>query len=319
MKKHFWLILNYTSQSLASFGVVLKNSCLIKYKYGRHAVDFFLFLFDVKNILFQYREVFGHLPTFLFKKTFNERIQYSKIFSRNQNNCIYVDKILVRNFVEKRIGSYVLNEIFWSGKDLSEIDPLTLPEKFVIKSNNSSGKNIFVKNVKNIDWYEVLNTTRQWLKQDYSLLYSEWQYRWVKPMLLIENLLEDCSGNVPIDYKFFCFDGRVGMVQVDVNRFVNHTRVLFDREFNRLPATYVYEMYTDELKKPTCYDEMLKIAEDLSRGESFLRVDLYDYSGRPVFGEITLHPEAGLGKFNPPVLDKKLGDMWVDPSRSLFF
>ena len=105
------------------------------------------------------------------------------------------------------------------------------------------------------------------------------------------------------DYKFFCFHGRVELVQVDADRFLNHTRAIMDRHFERLPVTFQYPPITLRTQKPQCFEQMIRVAELLAAGEKFIRVDLYDL-GRPIFGELTLHPESGLGKFDPPEWDR---------------
>jgi TupA-like ATPgrasp len=87
---------------------------------------------------------------------------------------------------------------------------------------------------------------------------------------------------VPLDYKFLCFNGRVEMIQIDVDRFSDHhTQLLFDRDFRPLPVKFNCPQYQGELTRPASYERMLNIAERLAAGEKFLRVDLYDL-GRPV-------------------------------------
>lgn len=61
---------------------------------------------------------------------------------------------------------------------------------------------------------------------------------------------------------------------------------------------------------PNNLDEMIAIAEKLSRGLKFLRVDLYNVNGRIYFGELTFYPAGGLGEFTPKEWDYILGS-WV--------
>jgi len=98
----------------------------------------------------------------------------------------------------------------------------------------------------------------------------------------------------------------VELLQVDFDRFTAHTRLLYDRNFNLLSVGFLYPRRHGSIKRPSCYAEMLCIAETLAADEPFLRVDLYEI-GRPMFGELTLRPEAGLGKFAPPEWDLRLG------------
>ena len=69
-----------------------------------------------------------------------------------------------------------------------------------------------------------------------------------------------------------------------------------------------YPPYEGEVAAPPHFMEMRRIAEALAGDEVFLRVDLYNV-GRPVFGELTLHPDAGQMAFNPAVWDARFGSL----------
>ncbi len=278
---------------------------------GRWVVDALLWPSDIRLIRNQYRDEFGRFPRLLFPRTFNEKIQRTKAFARCPRYTRYADKIAVRDMVKKRVGPHILNELLWYGNDLDEAERNALPHAFVIKANNGSGCNLIVRDAGSTDWERLRATTAEWLKfnRRYDRHSAEWQYRWIEPRLLIEPLLPGPGGAVPLDYKFMCFHGRAEIIQVDVDRFTHHTRALFDRSFNRLPVGLKFPRYEGVLPKPDSFNEMMEIAEALSNGESFMRVDLYD-CGRPVFGELTLAPGSGLEHFDPPEWDLRLGQLW---------
>jgi hypothetical protein len=276
---------------------------------GRRIVDALLLPSDIQTIRKQYLKQFGVTPRLIFSKTFNEKLQRSKLFHRPPRYIQYADKIHVRDFVRKQVGPEILNELIWSGVDLMAARSIRLPHQFIIKANNGSGTNIIVEDLATFDWGKACEQTRRWLKHCYADRFGEWQYRWITPRLLIEPLLKGPDGKLPLDYKFFCFHGKVEFIQVDVDRFTKHTRNMFDRDFNRLPVALKFPPYPGEVSKPTCLEDMIQIAEILSNREPFIRVDLYD-CGRPVFGELTLHPEAGLGHFTPPEWDLRFGARW---------
>lgn len=291
-------------------GIRLKRGHLAKHRLGQWLIDLLLFPSDVRKTRNGYRGIFGRPPHLLRDcRTFNEKIQRAKLFRRCRRYVRWADKLAVRDYVAQRVGSGVLNELLWDGTDLREARWGHLPNQFVIKANHNSGGSIIVKDAVSFDWNEAYAKSRGWLNQDYSLQHAEWQYRWIEPRLLIEAFIAGLDGDIPLDFKFFCFSGRVELVQVDVDRFTNHTRALLDRDFNRLPIGLLYPRYEGALEKPECFSEMLKIAETLSVEEPFLRVDLYD-AGRPVFGELTLHPGAGIEPFDPPKWDECLGTHW---------
>lgn len=273
---------------------------------GRHLVDLVLWPSDCSKVRWEFFKVFRRSPRLLAPRTFNEYLQASKLFRRRPSYVRFADKIAVREYVAARIGPQYLTRLYWTGTDLTAAAGLSLPPRFVVKANQGSGTNLIVTNAARFDWAEAARQAAGWLRHDHSVYFAEWQYRWVPPALLIEEFLEGPGGSVPLDYKFFCFRGRVQFVQVDFGRFGRHTRSLYDREFRLLPVGLHYPRHPDAADPPANFALMRRLAEQLSAGEPFLRVDLYDV-GRPVFGELTLHPGAGLERFDPPEWDLAVG------------
>jgi hypothetical protein len=279
-----------------------------RYLIGRMIVDFLLWPSDFLIVRRTYASVFGRPPKLLFPKTFNEKLQRDKLFRRRSRHTIFADKIAVRDYVKHMVGSHVLTKLYWTGTDLRTASHGILPKKFVIKANHSSGTNLIVNNRDTFNWKQAYEQTSHWLKHDLSEMAAEWQYRWIEPRLLIEEFLESEDGMSPPDYKFFCFRGRVEMVQIDFDRFLNHTRTFVGRNFELLQFGLLYARYPAALVPPSNFSTMIGMAESLAGRESFIRVDLYDV-GRPIFGELTLSPEAGYGRFHPPEYDLILGKL----------
>jgi hypothetical protein len=275
----------------------------------RAFVDLILLPTDVYKILYSYRNRFGRFPNLISPKGFNESLQRSKLANRSRLHTIWADKLLVRDYVRKVIGDQYLTKLFWSGDSLSEADTSRLPDRFVVKANQGSGTNLIVHNKTAVNWAEVEKLTQSWLLNDHSVHFSEWQYRWIPPQLLIEELLGDEVGEIPLDYKFFVFRGKVKLLQIDFDRFTAHRRNLYDRDFRLLPLQFEYPNYLGDVLIPKCFSHMVELAERLGSGHSFIRVDFYEFKDQPIFGEITLHPEAGLGRFHPEDWDQKLG-LW---------
>lgn len=289
-------------------GLKARRSGLQRTQMGRAIVDSILLPGDIRRILFGYRATFGVFPNLVTPTTFNEWLQRFKLFSRKSKYTAWADKLLVRDYVAEKAGSQYLTTLYWSGDDLKTVDRDTLPQSFVIKANHGSGTTIVVRNKDDLDWDEARRTTDRWLSADYSIEAAEWQYRWILPRLLIEELLPGEEGRLPIDYKFYVFGGRVKLLEIHFDRFSNHTMVFFDRDFRKLAdqVSDSFPRYEGTVKKPDCFEEMVALAETLGDGERFVRVDLYDV-GKPVFGELTFTPDAGLGFFDPPDIDQLLG------------
>jgi hypothetical protein len=289
------------------FGLKARRSGLQRTSIGRAIVDSILLPSDIWKIFFGYKARFGAFPNIVAPTTFNECLQQFKLLSRRSKYTKWADKLLVRDYVTEKVGSKYLTNLLWSGNDLRTIDRKVLPQSFIVKANHGSGAVIIVNNKDTFDWDAAYQTTDRWLETDLSIEAAEWQYRWVPPRLLIEELLTGKNGQLPIDYKFFVFGGRVRLLEMHFDRFSNHTLVLVDRTFKRLdvPVSDIYPRFEGGLEKPDCFEEMIAVAEALSVGERFVRVDLYDI-GRPVFGELTFTPDAGLGN-DSPEFDRLLG------------
>ena len=303
----FKLILRKALNQSECLGSRLKRSGLRKHRLGRTFVDFVLLPSDIGRVLQCYRAEFGTYPNIISPRDFNEYLQQTKLLNRKRFYSQWADKFLARDYVAERIGRQYLNELIWRGDDLRTVDREKLPQSFIIKANNGWDANIIVHDKDSFDWQAAYRTSAQWLEGDHSALYGEWQYRWIPPQLIIERLLVGDDGGSPTDYKFFVFHGKVEFVQVDFGRFSNHTRNLYDRNFGKLDVVHDHPNLDGPVSKPSCFDEMIRLAEMLANNERFVRVDFYDDNGRPIFGELTLHPHAGLFHFEPPSFNDVLG------------
>ena len=271
-------------------------------------VDLLRWPSDFLTVRRTYASVFGRAPKLLFAKTFNEKRQRDKLFGRRSRQTIFADKIAVRDYVKERFGPDVLSKLYWTGTDLRTVPHGILPKKFVIKPNHSSKAILIVTDRDAFNWKQAYEQTSHWLQQDHSEMSAEWEYRWIEPRLLIEEFLEGEDGMSPPDYKFHCFRGRVEIVEIHFDRFLNHTRAFVGRNFEGLQLRHRDAPYRDALVPPANFSAMTEMAETLAGRESFIRVDLYDV-GRPIFGELTLHPAAGLWRLNPPEYDVILGKL----------
>jgi hypothetical protein len=175
-----------------------KRSPIAKWSLGRDLIDLILFPSDLIRILYGYRSRFGSYPNLINPPSFNEYLQQSKLIRRKSLYTQCADKLLVRSYVESKIGASYLTPLLWSGTDLREVDRESLPSSFIIKTNHASGTNIIVRNKEDLDWDSAYQKTAKWLATDYSLMCAEWQYRWIEPRVMIEKLLVGSNGDPPI-------------------------------------------------------------------------------------------------------------------------
>jgi len=270
-------------------------------------------------------------------RSFNEKLSEKMYYDRSAQLTLAADKLLVREYVESRIGSEFLTKIYFVGSTANEVPWDSLPSSFVIKVNHASGGIILVCGcglnhdvlpfsiVGNV-WprflisreeshnYRSLNRIlNHWLRNSFYRTpnkLAEHAYKNIVPKVFVEEFLSIGNGSVPSDYKFFCFHGKCKIVQVDSERFKKHTRDMFDLDWNLLPFTFTYPNSASIPTRPENFEEMVQIAESLSEGFDFIRVDLYNLDGRIVFGELTNYPEGSLGKFSPKEWDQTLGSYW---------
>lgn len=247
--------------------------------------------------------------------TFNQKLQWLKLYDRNAEYTRFADKYAVRSYVAERIGETFLNDVYFIGKSASDIPWNNLPTSFVIKCTHGSGFNIIVTNVDGFDKAHSVATLNKWLKTDYSRYGREWVYGKIVPRIMVEKFLQDQNGKVPQDYKVFCFKGDPRYIQVDVDRFGDHTRAYYDAEWRRQPFTILYQQFAGDVPRPPQLSVMLDAARKLAADIPFVRVDFYSLP-EIKFGEMTFFPEAGHGRFVPEEWDRRLGEELTLPPPS---
>lgn len=242
-------------------------------------------------------------------KTFSEKIQWMKLHWRDSRCTLCADKYMVRDYVSQRVGADVLTSLHGVYERVSQINLDLLPTAFVLKTTHGSGQNIICNGKGTVIWAEAFKDLDLSMRCNFYYLGCEWAYKNIVPRLICEEFLEE-NGQSPADYKFFCFDGVPRIVQVDVDRFSNHTRNMYDMDWNLLDFGLLYPKCGREIPRPSRLDRMAEIAQRLSEGFPFVRVDLYHLPGRIVFGEMTFYPENGMERFTPEEYDRVLGD-WL--------
>jgi len=255
----------------------------------------------------RHRERHGRWPDLHSPKTFNEKVLYFKLHERNPLLPTLIDKILVKDWVRKKLGDSWVTPTLWWGKELPDRSQRNWPMPYVIKANHGSKWNVFVFD-RVSDWAGIEADCKTWVTSRWHPELHEWAYGLIDPNLLVEPYNGTRANPAP-DCKFYVFGGRVELVHVDIDRFTGHTRKYFDR--NWVPQNIQSEFPNDErdLPAPPHLKEMIEGAEELGKGFAFARVDLYD-CGRPLFGEMTFYHGSGLCTFNPVSTDLTLGALW---------
>lgn len=267
---------------------------------------------DDKYLKLLYKKFLGKDLNLENPKTFNEKLQWLKLHDRNPQYTNFVDKYEVRKYIKEKIGEEYLIPILGIYDKFEDIDFDNLPNQFVIKCTHDSGGIIICKDKNTFNKKEAKNKIKRLLKQNFYYLAREWPYKNVKPRIMIEKYMKEDGKEDLTDYKFMVFNGKVKCSFVCLNRTSKKGMNIdfYDREWKKMPFYRHYKNSNTILDKPKNYDLMIQISEKLAKGMPFVRVDLYEISGKIYFGELTLYPGAGLEEFNPEKWDEILGS-WI--------
>ncbi|HQK68449.1 MAG TPA: ATP-grasp fold amidoligase family protein [Bacteroidales bacterium] len=245
-------------------------------------------------------------------ETFNEKLQWLKLYYRNTLYETLVDKYAVRNYVSEKIGNQYLIPLLGVYQDVSEIKWDTLPEKFVLKCTHDSGSSIICKDKSQLNKNLAYKKLSKRLKNNitYNNL-REWPYKNVKRRIICEKYMADETGELP-DYKFFCFNGEPKAMFIATERNSGDVKFdYYDINFNKLNIVQFHKESGKSLPKPQCFDEMIRLSKILSWNMPHVRVDLYEIAGKVYFGELTFFHHSGLVPFSPNRIDKLWGS-WIE-------
>jgi hypothetical protein len=242
-------------------------------------------------------------------RTFSDKIQWLKVYGNLEQYARFVDKYTVKEFVKKMVGEKFIIPTIGIYEKVSDINFNVLPKSFVIKATHGSHWNIIVKDKQRINQGSLIKEMEGWLKLNYYLKGGEPQYKNVQRRIIIEKYIEDLSGDLK-DYKFFCFNGVPRYIQVDVDRFTDHQRDIYNLDWEKVPFKLVCKNVSHPVPKPEKLEQMIEISRTLSQSFPFVRVDLYYTNGRIYFGELTFTPHSGLGRIIPNDYDYKMGK-WI--------
>lgn len=263
-----------------------------------------------------YRITLGEKLNFSIPTTFNEKLQWYKLYYRDDLMTLCSDKYLVRNYVEKKGLSHILTPLYGVYNNADEINFDELPNECFIKCNHNSNGNILWRKDKQMNVYKIRKKLNKMLSNNAFYSSREWSYKNIKPRIICEELLKTKDPNGLVDFNFFCFNGQPKLVMYNIGlsndageHAIGH-RAVFDENFNPLDIkTSMKPLDVEKIKKPKNYEEMLNYAKILSEPFPFVRVDFFYVDGVIRFGELTFYSAGGYGKFEPQKWQYILGEM----------
>ncbi len=263
------------------------------------------------NIIF--RRLFRKNINWSNPQSYNEKIQWLKIYNRKPLYSVLVDKYEVKKYVANKIGDeYIIPTLgIWDRFD--DIDFENLPDQFVLKCTHDSGGIVICRDKRKFDVQKAREVICRSLSKNYYYRGREWPYKNVKPRIIAEQYMEDQKTGELRDYKFFVFDGKVKALYIASQRQSESEETkfdFFDEEFNHLDFTNGHPNATNVIEKPVCFDKMKELASVLSSGILHVRVDFYEVNGKVLFGEFTFFHMGGFMPFKPNKWDYTFGE-WL--------
>lgn len=242
-------------------------------------------------------------------KTYNEKIQWLKLYEHDERKTRLSDKYLVREWIKETIGESYLVPLLGVWRCFDDIDFSELPDKFVLKANHGCGYNIIVKDKSMLNKKEAKEKFDRWLATNFAYVNFEMHYKNIQPLIIAEEYIEN-EGEDLYDYKVWCFHGQPKYIMFLANRKKGLKMVFYDTEWNRMPFTYSVDLYEEEVPKPDNLEELLEISRKLSKDFKHVRVDFYRLNdGSYKFGEMTFSSAAGKAIWHPEEYDRIFGDM----------
>jgi hypothetical protein len=272
-------------------------------------------LSDKAAIKYKFRKYLGYSLDLNHPKTFNEKLQWLKIYDHSEALTITADKFLSRNYIAETIGDQYLIPLELDTMDTDELIPENLPDHpFIIKANHDCGGTLIIRNKDQVDWDSAKNFFRNRLRKNYYYYGRERQYKNIRPRIIVEKLLLDKKGDVPYDYKVYCFNGKAKILAVDKDRGKStKARNWYDLDWNKKDIFWNTKGDNSIIEKPASFDKMIELSEKIAEKFLFLRVDWYLLNDQLFIGELTLHPGSGFVPFLPEKWDKILGDFLTLP------
>ena len=277
---------------------------------------------DKTYIRLKYFMRLKRFPNLKNPQTFNEKLQWLKLYNRRPEYtdmvCKYESKVYAAKVIgeEHTIPTYGLYDSF------DEIDFAALPNQFVLKTTHDSGgvvictdkeNNCYSSKEKNgLSMDEVRTILERSLRNNYFWSGREWPYKNVKPRIIAEELLREASGAPARDYKVLCFDGEPRMMEIILNRFTDdYSQDFYTSDWEKTDLVQDETPRSDVvLPKPEWLDEMLDLSRKLAKEHPHLRCDWYHVNGKFYIGELTLFEASGFARYTPEEWDLTMGS-WI--------
>lgn len=241
-------------------------------------------------------------------KTFNEKMNWLKLYDHNPLYHTLVDKYEVKAHVAEIVGDKYVVPCYGVWDHFDDIDFGKLPNSFVLKPTNW-GCPMVVKDKNKFDITAAKKYFDDCRKFDIYKATHEWGYKDVKPRILADMFLDDHSVNNQLqDYKWWCFNGVPKIMYFTIKSDKAYEN-FYDMDFKSLAIDHGFPRFKPEFEKPEAFEEMKQLAAKLSKGIPFVRMDFFYVNGQIYFGEYTMYDWGGAHPFVSYEQDLEIGNL----------
>ncbi len=257
-----------------------------------------------RKISRQFKQSLGYAGNFENPKSYQEKVQFRKLYGNHAFYALVADKYRVRRYVASKVGDQHLIPLLGAYERLEPSDFDTLPQQFIIKANHGCKWHQVVHDKSKLDVAATIRRFNKLCRKRYGWVAGERHYNFIRPKIVIEQLLRGHDGKLPWDYSFFCYHGPQGF---DYNFAIcspEGQSAVFLKDWEIMASTVPPQVLAPHLRPPR-FEEMVQVARDVSSDFDFVRVDLYTAEDKVYFGELTCTPHQGYG----PIADKRRQQM----------
>jgi hypothetical protein len=263
---------------------------------------------DKMYLMWQFWHIYHRKLNIENPVTYADKLAYLKTHDHNMELSKLVDKYEVREYVSQKIGKEYLVPLVGVYNSTDEIPWNELPEKYVLKCTHDSASVILHLSNEGFNGDNAIKSLNKHLSRNMFWYSREYPYKYVTPRIVCETFLDD-NGKPPADYKIMCFDGKPKYIVLDMDRFGDHKRDVYDLNWNKQDLSTDHAQSNVTAERPEALDKMIELAAILSEGFPHVRVDFYYVNGKIYFGEMTFFPWGGPIWFKPDKWNYILGEL----------
>ena len=273
------------------------------------AIESAAFRLQHRRIRHQFRQALGYEGDFENPRSYQEKVQFRKLYGNHELYARVADKFRVRDYVAARVGDPYLVPLLAVHSRLTPRSFEPLPDRFIIKATHGCKWNQVVRDRRELDVDATVRRFNKYARARYGHATGERHYAFIHPRIVIEELLQGPAGGGPWDYSFFAYNGPRGYDYSYAIAAPDGRAASFTREGELLESAIPEQELAPHLQ-PATFTEMVEVARALCAGFDFVRVDLYSVGPKVYFGELTCTPHQGYTKINNPRCQRLRDEMW---------